>query len=351
MGKATTKAESADGTDAVLSARDVTRHFPVMRKGRRLTVRALDDVNLEIGAGEVLGLVGESGCGKSTFSRIATMIDAPTSGTIEIDGINPATADRQRSRELRAKVQMVFQDPNSSLDPRMSVGASIAEPMKLAGTFRERGGKDAVLQLLGEVGLGMVDPRRHPRDLSGGQKQRVAIARALSISPRLLVLDEPVSALDVSVQAQIVNLFDDLKERLGLSYLFVTHDLAVVRHISDVVAVMYLGQIVEKGPAAQVFSAPRHPYTRALLDAAPEPNLRGKPVSVPLSGEVPSPLRVPSGCRFSNRCPLRAALGNPEICTTSNPDLAVVAPGQEARCHFSEQMVSAAPTAAAGARA
>jgi oligopeptide/dipeptide ABC transporter ATP-binding protein len=269
-------------------------------------VRAVDGVSFSIAPGETLGLVGESGCGKSTVSNAIVGLQPPTRGSVRMLGTELAGADRRTLRAMRAQVQMVFQDPATSLNPRMTVGAAVGEPLAVRRIARGRALRDRVAALLEEVGLRPEHAQRYPHQFSGGQRQRIVIARALALRPALLICDEPVSALDVSVRAQILNLLVELQARLAMSSLFVSHDLAVIRHVCDRVAVMYLGVLAELAPRDALFAAPRHPYTRALLAAVPEPDpavQRAKP-RVPLTGEIPSPAAPPPGCRFHTRCPI-----------------------------------------------
>ncbi|MEV0714323.1 ABC transporter ATP-binding protein [Asanoa sp. NPDC050611] len=307
--------------DLLLDVRRLVRHFPVRRGllGGGGQVRAVDDISFHIGVGETLGLVGESGCGKSTTSRLLLRLDDPTSGQIVVKGTDLGRADHRTLRDLRRQVQMVFQDPYASLNPRLSVGDNVTEPLRVAGGFGKAARRARAAELFDQVGLLRGHLNRLPKELSGGQRQRVAIARALALRPQLLLLDEPVSALDVSVQAQVLNLLVELKRAFGLAYLFVSHDLSVVRHMSDRVAVMYLGKIVETGPADRIFRDPRHPYTIALLASVPQPTppAPGAARRAPLAGDVPSPANPPSGCRFRTRCP-RAE----ELCAREEPELA-----------------------------
>ena len=293
-------------TDPLLSVRDLTKHYPV-KKGllRRETgrVRAVDGVDFDLGRGEALGIVGESGCGKSTAARTLLSLESPTAGTVEFDGRDVTTLSKSERKRFRRRVQIVFQDPSSSFDPRMTIGESVAEPMVAHGLADAERRSSRVETLLELVGLSATDRLRYPHELSGGQKQRVALARALSLNPELLVLDEPVSALDVSVQAEILALVEELREAFDLSILLISHDLSVVRQLCDRVAVMYLGEIVERAPTAALFDDPKHPYTEGLLGAIPEPDPHQRFADAGLSGDVPDPASPPSGCRFHTRCP------------------------------------------------
>ncbi|WP_085028677.1 ABC transporter ATP-binding protein [Ensifer aridi] len=315
----------------LLQVNDLKVHFPVKAKGpwqKSGTVRAVDGISLTIWPGETLGLVGESGCGKSTVARAIIRLNSPTSGAITLDGEDVATMSLSAPRKQRAKVQMVFQDPASSLDPRMTVASILAEPMKIAGWKRDRINA-RIDELLSLVGLRPQVKNRFPHEFSGGQKQRVVIARALALSPKLVICDEPVSALDVSVQAQIINLLRDIQRDLGVSYLFVAHDLGVVRQISDRVAVMYLGKIVEQAQKKDLYENPLHPYTQALLSAVPRPVPGAARNRIILTGDLPTPLAPPSGCRFRTRCPLAQ-----QICADEEPALIERAPNHLAACHF-----------------
>jgi oligopeptide transport system ATP-binding protein len=319
--------------DPVLEVRDVAVHFKV-RNGwlgeAGPTIKAVDGVDLSIRAGETLGLVGESGCGKSTISNAIVGLVPPTRGSIRVRGQEIVGASAKALRAARRDVQMVFQNPALSLNPRATIGAAIAEPLAVRGLATGPALKEKVGTLLTQVGLRAEDARRYPHQFSGGQRQRIVIARALALQPALVVCDEPVSALDVSVRAQILNLLIDLQRRLGVSYLFVSHDLSVVRHISDQVAVMYLGRIVERASRDVLFAAPKHPYTKALMSAVPEANpaaQRARQRTV-LSGELPSPASVPAGCAFHTRCPLVS-----EICRRERPTLAPRADGALVACH------------------
>lgn len=311
-----------------LSVRYPVRHGWL---GRRQWVRAVDDVSFSVAAGETVGLVGESGCGKSTLARTLLAMERPHAGSVRFDGLDVTRPRAAALRRLRRGVQMVFQDPFGSLNPRLRIGSMLEEVLTVNTPLRGRARRERATALLELVGLGAEHLRRWPHQLSGGQRQRVGIARALAVEPRLLLADEPVSALDVSVQAQIINLLGELQRRLGLAYLFVAHDLAVVEHISHRVLVMYLGRVVESAPAAELFSAPAHPYTRALLAALPrlDPEAGRLPAAPP--GDVPSPLHPPPGCPFHPRCPMAQAL-----CRQARPELAPLAAGaaHAAACHF-----------------
>jgi oligopeptide/dipeptide ABC transporter ATP-binding protein len=300
--------------------------------GGKSVVRAVDDLSLEIAESETLALVGESGCGKSTTGRLVMRLIEPTAGRVVFEGTDITAASSAALRQARRRMQMVFQDPRSSLSPRRTVLQTVAEPLDANGMIRSAAHRrEAVGQLLDSVGLSPSVMARYPHQFSGGQRQRIGIARAIALGPSLIVADEPVSALDVSVQAQIINLLQDLQKERRLSYLFISHDLAVVRHIADRVAVMYLGRIVEIGPKAQVFAAPHHPYTQALLSAAPEARPSRTHKRIVLPGDVPSPSAIPSGCSFRTRCPIAQ-----EICSSERPPLGDIAAGHAAACHFAQ---------------
>ena len=296
-------------------------------------VRAVDGVTLEVMPGETLGLVGESGCGKSTLGRLLLRLHEPTSGRIYFEGEDITGLSQSALRPFRRKMQIIFQDPYSSLNPRMTVEAALAEALRVHGLVASRSEeRERIAGLLERVGLRPEHMRRYPHEFSGGQRQRIGIARALAVSPRFIVADEPVSALDVSIQAQIVNLLGDLQHELGLSFLFIAHDLHVVEHVSRRVAVMYLGRVVELATSEQIYATPRHPYTKALLSAAPVPDPKAHKKRLILEGDVPSPLDPPSGCAFHPRCPV-AEKG---LCDREVPALRMVEPGHEVACHLAQ---------------
>ncbi len=315
-------------SETLLEVRNLVKHFPAGRG----TVKAVDGVSLSIRQGETLGLVGESGCGKTTTGRCVLLLERPTSGEIVFEGIDLTSLSDDALRKTRRRMQVIFQDPYSSLNPRMTIGQILAEPLKVHGIVRDPAAREArVRELCEQVGLLPQHARRYPHQLSGGQRQRVGVARALAMEPSLIVCDEPVSALDVSIQAQIVNLLEDLQQRLGLTYLFIAHDLSVVRHISDRVVVMYLGKVAEESDRVSLYEDPVHPYTRALLSAVPipDPRLEARRERTVLGGEVPSPLAPPSGCVFHTRCPMAVARCSAEI-----PALREIRPGHWGACHL-----------------
>ncbi len=318
-------------SDVLLEAVDVVKHFPVRRgslaRGARQVVHAVDGVSLEVRAGETLGVVGESGCGKSTLGRALVRLHELTSGTVRFDGRDISTLSRRELRPLRREMQMVFQDPYASLNPRKRVGQILREPFRI---HRQPGGAARVQELLEVVGLNPDHADRYPHEFSGGQRQRIGVARALALRPRLIVADEPVSALDVSIQAQVINLLDDLQDDFQLTYVFIAHDLGVVRHVSDRIAVMYLGAIVELSPADELYAQPIHPYTEALLSAVPviEVDPAQRRERIVLQGDVPSPIEPPTGCRFHPRCRLAT-----EICAVERPILRDHGQGHLAACH------------------
>jgi oligopeptide/dipeptide ABC transporter ATP-binding protein len=336
-----TLADPTDRATPLLEMRDIRVTFPVgaglLRRGQEL--RAVDGVDVSIAPGETLGLVGESGSGKSTLG-LASLRLVPASGSIRFEGEEIADASRDRMRRLRRRMQIVFQDPYGSLDPRMRIEQAVTEPLDIHGGLAAAERPARVRELLGLVGLRPDQARRYPHQLSGGQRQRVAIARALAVEPRYLVCDEPISALDVSIQAQVLNLLVDLRQRLGLTYLFIGHDLAVMRYVSDRIAVMYLGTIVESGDPDSLFAGAAHPYTRALVSALPiaDPATERRRQRVILRGDIPSPITPPSGCRFHTRCWLYEQLGRPDRCRDERPELQQVAAGRQAACHFHEEL-------------
>ena len=354
-----TAAASADAVP-LLKVTNLVKHFEI--RGGLLgifkigAVQAVDGVSFEVKRGETLGLVGESGCGKTTLGKVILRLIPATSGRVEINGKplfdvptedeakhgkKPYWAGAREMKDVRRDLQVVFQDPYASLNPRMTVGEIVGEGPLVHGMTDRKQRDDLVRELLGKVGLNQSHIRRYPHEFSGGQRQRIGIARALALSPQFIVCDEPVSALDVSIQSQVLNLLDDLQKELGLTYLFIAHNLAVVEHISDRVGVMYLGRLVELADVDEVYAHPRHPYTIALLSAVPNPDPRVRKKRLVLQGDVPSPANPPSGCRFHTRCWLRTRLNNPEDCETVEPQLRDFASGHQVACHYSEQITDA----------
>jgi oligopeptide transport system ATP-binding protein len=329
-----TEAASAEANEPIVRVEKLTKHFPVrggLLARRGPVVRAVDGVTLDVRAGETVGLVGESGCGKSTLGRVVLRLLDPTDGAIRFEGKDITTTSQRALRPVRRRMQIVFQDPYSSLNPRMTVRAAIGEAMRIHGLVSSRDEEQAkIAKLLERVGLRPETMSRYPHEFSGGQRQRIGIARALAVEPRFIVADEPVSALDVSIQAQIVNLLRDLQDELGLAYLFIAHDLSVVEYVSHRVAVMYLGKIVELAPAGEIYADAKHPYTKALLSAIPVPDPKTKAKRIVLEGDVPSPSNPPPGCHFHPRCPI-AEKG---LCDVKEPVLREVAPGHWASCHL-----------------
>jgi oligopeptide/dipeptide ABC transporter ATP-binding protein len=305
--------------DVLLRADDVYKHFP-LKRGHGAAVRAVDGVSLSVQRGETLGLVGETGCGKSTLARCLTRLYDLTGGTVEFDGRDISTLSRRQLAPIRRDIQMIFQDPYGSLNPRRRVGSIIGDPFAIHDIADGPDRRRRVQELMELVGLNPEHYNRYPAEFSGGQRQRIGVARALALRPKLIVCDEPVSALDVSIQAQVINLLDDLQDELGLTYVFISHDLSVVRHVSDRVAVMYLGRIVEQAPTQQLYEHPRHPYTAALLSAVSvaDPDLADRRERILLTGDVPSPIAPPTGCRFHPRCPKAQ-----EQCSVDDPALEV----------------------------
>jgi oligopeptide/dipeptide ABC transporter ATP-binding protein len=343
--------------DVLLQVDDLVKHFEI--RGGLLgvstigAVRAVDGVSFSVRKGETLGLVGESGCGKTTLGKVILRLIPATSGRVMIknkvlfdiptpeqrkQGKKPVSIGPDEMKKVRRDLQVVFQDPYASLNPRMSVGEIVGEGPLVHGLTDKTKREDLVRELLARVGLNQSHIHRYPHEFSGGQRQRIGIARALALNPDFIVCDEPVSALDVSIQSQVLNLLDDLQQELGLTYLFIAHNLAVVEHISDRVGVMYLGMMVELAEVDDIYAAPAHPYTVALLSAVPDPNPRHRKRRVILKGDIPSPANPPSGCRFHTRCWLREHLGRPEQCSSTVPEFREIRPGHQVACHFAEEV-------------
>lgn len=328
---------SATNSDVLMRVDHLVKHFPITRshmiffKQTAGAVHAVDDVSFDLIRGETLGLVGESGCGKSTTGRTVLQLHRPTSGHVYFEGKDLATTKGEELRKMRRRMQMIFQDPYASLNPRMTVGEIIGEPLIIHGMATEKQAEERVKDLLKLVGLNPAYTNRYPHEFSGGQRQRIGVARALSLQPSLIVCDEPISALDVSIQAQVVNLLEDLQKEFNLTYLFIAHDLSMIRHISNRVAVMYLGVIVELASRNELYAHPLHPYTQALLSAVPvpDPSQEEKRQRIILEGDVPSPINPPSGCRFRTRCPLAT-----KICAEVRPEFREVTTGHWVACHL-----------------
>lgn len=328
---------TSDGV--LLSVRNLVKHFPITRgiifQKQIGAVHAVDDISFDIHQGETLGLVGESGCGKSTTGRTILQLYRPTSGQVLFDGIDLVALKGNELRKMRRRVQMIFQDPYASLNPRMTVGEIIGEPLLIHGVAKGKAIQERVEQLLELVGLNPAFSNRYPHEFSGGQRQRIGVARALALQPDLIVCDEPISALDVSIQAQVVNLLEDLQHQFGLTYLFIAHDLSMVRHISDRIAVMYLGVLVELADRNELYNHPLHPYTQALLSAVPipDPFVEERRRRIILEGDVPSPVNPPSGCRFRTRCKYAK-----EQCSEVKPEWRELQPGHFVACHFAGEL-------------
>ncbi len=321
--------------EALLQVKNLVKHFPITQGiiiQRKIgAVHAVDDVSFDIYKGETLGLVGESGCGKSTTGRTIIQLYRPTSGQVIFEGIDLVSVKGEQMRKTRRRMQMIFQDPYASLNPRMTIGEIIAEPLIIHKVIEKEKVNKKVSELLELVGLNPQYANRYPHEFSGGQRQRVGVARSLSLEPSLIICDEPISALDVSIQAQVVNLLEDLQSKFNLTYLFIAHDLSMVRHISNRIAVMYLGVIVELATSKELFDNPLHPYSIALLSAVPVPDplVEMKRKRIILQGDVPSPVNPPSGCRFRTRCPIAK-----DICSEQKPEMREISPGHFAACHF-----------------
>ncbi|MGK5547896.1 ABC transporter ATP-binding protein [Streptomyces sp. URMC 127] len=338
----------SDGPEALLTVEGLVKHFPIVKgllRRQAGAVQAVDGLTFDVRTGETLGVVGESGCGKSTMGRLITRLLEPTGGRIAFQGKDISHLGVSGMRPLRRDIQMIFQDPYSSLNPRHTVGTIVGAPFRLQGITPEGGVKKEVQRLLDLVGLSPEHYNRYPHEFSGGQRQRIGIARALALKPKLVVADEPVSALDVSIQAQVVNLLDDLQDELGLTYVIIAHDLSVIRHVSDRIAVMYLGKLVELTDRTSLYTKPMHPYTKALLSAVPvpDPKRRAKRERILLKGDVPSPISPPSGCRFHTRC-WKAT----EVCKVQEPPLLALEAGHQVACHHPENAPETAGARAGG---
>jgi peptide/nickel transport system ATP-binding protein len=336
---------------SLLEVRGLEVHFPIRRgiviERQVGAVRAVDGVDLDVERGTTYGLVGESGCGKTTLGRAVLRLEEPTAGTIRFDGIDVSSLKGEQMRVLRRRMQMVFQDPLSSLDPRQDVESILTEPLRTHGVATGAAAQKRARELLDVVGLPTSAFGRYPHEFSGGQRQRIGIARALALNPELIVADEPVSALDVSIQAQVVNLLEELQKEFGLTYLVIAHDLAVVRHISETIGVMYLGKLVEQAASDDLYAKPRHPYTIALMSAVPipDPEVEDRRERILLTGDLPSPANPPAGCRFHTRCPFRQATR----CHDEVPELRVLEPGHTVACHWAEQIAAGEVTPAESA--
>jgi len=341
--QASGSAAASSSARTLLSVKNLKMHFPITQgiilQRQVGSVKAVDDISFDIKEGETLGLVGESGCGKSTTGRAILQLYKPTAGTVEFDGKDLTKLSGGDMRRMRREVQMIFQDPYASLNPRMTVGSIIGEPLEIHSLAKGKAKTERVQELLRTVGLNPYFANRYPHEFSGGQRQRIGIARALAVEPKFIVADEPISALDVSIQAQIINLMEELQEKLGLTYLFIAHDLAVVRHISDRVAVMYVGKMVELTDRNEIFDNPLHPYTRALLSSIPipDPLLEKRRSRMILVGDVPSPVNPPSGCRFNPRCPYAE-----DNCKVDEPQLTEVRVGHFVACHYWDEVETGA---------
>jgi oligopeptide/dipeptide ABC transporter ATP-binding protein len=341
----TKTARPPSAAEPLLRTEGLQVHFPITEglifERKVGAVRAVDGVSLEVKRGETLGLVGESGCGKSTFARAVIRLVEPTAGRILFDGEDVTALKGDALRKLRRRMQMIFQDPYASLNPRMTIGSMLAEPLRVHGIASGREAATRAQRLVEIVGLPRNAINRYPHEFSGGQRQRAGIARALAVQPEFIAADEAVSALDVSIQAQIINLLAELQREFNLTYLFIAHDLSVVRHISDRIAVMYLGEVVELSPSKELYDQPLHPYTVALVSAVPipDPQVEMRRKRMILRGDVPSPANPPSGCRFHTRCWLRTELGDPERCVVESPELRQLRPGHQVACHFAEELM------------